>query len=96
MKKRIYLCILVVVLKLDEKTDLKQILFLNWRKKLKFTSILTFRSRVRRCHPLRIRIVAFTVVTAFIDCTDIIVRLLLLIIDLWSNLEFIDEVIQCL
>lgn len=60
------------------------------------TILLTFQSQAHRCRPPRTRTVASVTVVAFDDCTDIITVLLLLVIDLWSNLEFIDEVVQCL
>ena len=70
----------VVVLNVDEKTDLKHILFLNSPKYQK--SILTFQSLAHHCRPLPTRIVASAAVVAFVDCTSIIIELLLLVVDL--------------
>jgi len=86
---------LVVYLNLDEKTDLKQILFLNLTNIVSKSMVLTFQSLAHRCHPLRSHTAASARVVAFVYCIDIIIEQLLFI-DLWSNLIFIDGVIQCL
>ena len=58
--------------------------------------LLTFQSLARRCRPPPTRTAASATVVAFDDCIGIIIGLLLLVVDLSSILEFIDEVIQCL
>ena len=84
----------VVDLNIDEKTDLKQILFLN-SPKYGNLRVLTFLSPVRHCHQPRSHTAASATAVAFVDCTDIIIVLLLLV-DLLSDLGFIDEVVQYL
>jgi len=57
---------------------------------------LTFQSQARRCRLPRSHTAASAGVVAFVYCIDIIIVQQLLIIDLLTNLVFIDGVIQCL